>query len=83
MTDDDLAVAWDDLHAATPPGWQVGRPYFHDERGVWEQYAFIASGRARGGRPKKEWITVGATEVECVREMARCLRDLGEGRWPE
>jgi len=52
-------------------------------RPAWEQYAFLPSGRPRGGKPRKEWIAVGATEVACVREMARSLRLLGEGRWPE
>ena len=61
----------------------MGRPYRHDERGVWQQYAWLPALRAGGGRPRKEWTAVGATEVECVREMARCLRQLGEGRWPE
>lgn len=79
-TDPALAAAWDELHAATPPGWQVGRPYFHDEGDHWEQYAWLPSGRARGTGPKKEWIAVGATEVECVREMTRCLVELGQGR---
>ena len=78
----ELEAAWDEVHAATPPGWQVGRPYLHDERRCWEQYAFLPSGRARGGRPKKDWIAVGDTEVACVREMARCLRELGADRWP-
>ena len=35
------------------------------------------------GKRSREWIAVGATEVECVREMARCLVELGEGRWPK
>jgi len=26
----DLKAAWDALHAGTPKGWQVGRPYLHD-----------------------------------------------------
>jgi hypothetical protein len=75
----DLAAAWDAVHEATPPGWQVGRGYYHDERGVWEQCAWLPSGRARGSGPEKDWIAVGATEVECVREMACCLREL-DGR---
>jgi hypothetical protein len=25
VTDDDRHAAWDELHAATPPGWFVGR----------------------------------------------------------
>jgi hypothetical protein len=83
MTDPELVAAWDEVHAATPAGWQVGRLYLHDERGEWEQYAWLPSGRARGSGPKKDWIAVGDTEVECLREMAYCLRELGEGRWPK
>lgn len=79
----DLEEAWAELHAATPPGWRVGRPYRHEERGAWEQYAWLPSSRAGGAGPKRDWIAVGATEVACVREMTRCLLALGEGRWPE
>jgi hypothetical protein len=28
----DREAAWDELHAATPPGWFVGRPTYHMER---------------------------------------------------
>jgi len=31
----------------------------------------------------REWTAVGETEVECVREMARCLREIGNGRVPK
>jgi hypothetical protein len=81
-TDPALAAAWDELHAALPKGWQVGRPHLHDERRTWEQYAWLPTGAPRGGKPKKEWIAVGATEAGCVAEMARCLVELGQGRWP-
>lgn len=81
VTYPDLATAWDELHTATPPGWQVGRPYFHDETDWWEQYAWLPRGGGERGY-EKDWIAVGRTEVECVHEMARCLVELGEGRWP-
>lgn len=83
MTEQNLATAWSAVHAALPKGWRVGRPYLHDERKVWEMYAWLPTLRAGGGRPRKDWIATGATEAECVAEMARCLRELGEGRWPE
>jgi len=35
VTDDTLEDAWADLHAATPRGWYVGRPSYHDERDEW------------------------------------------------
>ncbi len=69
---------------STPPtqGWQVGRPYCMTRPGRWEQYAFDPTERPSAGKRSREWIAVGATEVACVREMARCLRELREGRWP-
>jgi hypothetical protein len=29
------------------------------------------------------WTAVGQTEEECIREMARCLREISEGRVPK
>lgn len=66
-----------------PAGWEVGRPRLHDELNQWEQYAFDPSERPKVGKRSREWIAVGQTEVECVAEMARCLREIGEGRWPK
>jgi hypothetical protein len=37
--------AYDELLAATPPGWWVGRPMRHDERNEWQMYAFDPSER--------------------------------------
>jgi hypothetical protein len=31
-----LRHAWDELLAATPPGWYVGRPMYHEERNEWQ-----------------------------------------------
>jgi len=45
----DLAAAWDELHAATPPGWFVGRPG-QRHGGQWEQYAFDTTEKAHIGR---------------------------------
>lgn len=82
MTTDDLEAAWDELHDATPAGWVVGRPRFHDERNEWHQYAFDPSERPKVGKRSREWTAVGHTEVACVMEMARCLREISAGRWP-
>ena len=71
--------AWDELHAATPPGWWVGSPSYHDERDEWLLYAFDPSERAVTGLRTREWTVVAATEERVVRELARCLR---EGRVP-
>lgn len=42
-------------------------------------YAFDQAEKAHIGRRSREWTAVGPTEVECVREMARCLRAIGAG----
>jgi hypothetical protein len=78
----ELESVWNEVHAANTMGWQVGRPSFHDEARRWEQYAFDPAERPKVGKRSREWIAVGPTEVACVREMARCLRELRDGRWP-
>ncbi len=57
--------------------------YFHDELDWWEQYAFDPREKPKVGKRSREWTAIGKTEVECVREMAYCLRELREGRWPK
>ena len=79
----DLEKASSALHDATPKGWHVGRPTCYDERRQWHQYAFDQSERPVVGLRSREWTAVGASEVEAVAEMARCLRDIGEGRAPK
>lgn len=78
----ELEEAWADLHAATPPGWQVGRPSEHPERVEWLMYAFDPSERPTVGLRSREWTAVARSEVEVVREMARCLRAISEGSVP-
>jgi len=46
---------------------------------VGDVYAFDTTERVAIGKRSREWTAVGQTEVECVREMARCLRILAEG----
>lgn len=79
----DLEGAWADVHDATPSGWYVGRPTYHERYGHWEQYAYDPSERPRVGKRSREWIAIGRTEVECLREMARCLGEIRDGRWPK
>ncbi len=62
--------------------WHVGPPFFHDELERWEQHAYDATELPRDGKRSREWTAVGATEEACVTEMARCLKELREGRWP-
>jgi hypothetical protein len=78
----DLEAAWGEVHDATPPDWYVGRPSYHDEPHEWTQYAFDQRERPSVGVRSREWTAVGATEVDVLREMARCLRELGAGRVP-
>ena len=78
----DLEAAWNEFHDAKPDGWFVGTPVYIERRG-WEQYAFDTRERAKAGRRSREWTAVAQTELEVVREMARCLRRIRTGRVPE
>ena len=75
--------AWDELHAALPPGWWVGSPSHHPERGEWVLYAFDPSERPVVGARQREWQAVADSELGVVREMARCLREIAAGRAPK
>lgn len=79
----DLEEAWDAAHDATPPGWYVARPTWNDGLRVWEQYAFDPRERARHGHRSREWTAVASSELEVLREMARCLAIIRDGRVPE
>ncbi len=74
MNDDDVEAAWSEVFDALPAAWSVGRPSYHDERHEWTQYAFDSFEQPNIGLRSREWTAVGATELECLREMARCLR---------
>lgn len=76
-----LESAWDTLHAATPPGWFVGRPG-QRHGGQWAMYAFDTTEQAHTGRRSREWTVVASSEVGVVREMARCLRLVASGEAP-
>ena len=82
----DLADAWAELDAANASlGWSVGRPSLHDDvRGSEhrEQWAYDLRETAKVGKRSREWTAVGQTEVECVREMARGLREISDGWVP-
>ncbi len=45
-------------------------------------YAFDPSERPRVGLRSREWTAVAGSEEGVVRELARCLRLIGEGRAP-
>jgi hypothetical protein len=76
-----LEAAWDELHDAKRDGWFVGQPVYI-ERHRWEQYAFDTRERAKHGHRSRDWTAVAQSELEVVREMARCLRLIGEGEVP-
>ena len=84
MTDavDDIKAAWDAIHDATPPDWHLGRPGYHDERREWHMYAFDPTERPSVGARSREWTAVADSEVGVLREMARCLLAIAEGRTP-
>jgi hypothetical protein len=72
--------AWDALLAVAPTGWYVGRPSYHLERDEWLLYAFDPSERAVVGVRSRELTAKASTEVGVVREMARCLRAIADGK---
>jgi hypothetical protein len=81
----DLEHAWAELDEANASlGWRVGRAYLHDElaSNPWEQYAYDPTERPKMGRRSREWTAIGRSEVQVVREMARCLREIAAGRVP-
>ncbi|CAN5813784.1 hypothetical protein BH24CHL5_BH24CHL5_12170 [soil metagenome] len=78
----DLEEAWSAVHDATLAGWHVGRPAYYDERRQWDQYAFDPSERPVVGLRSREWTARAESEEAVVREMARCLRQIGAGRAP-
>jgi hypothetical protein len=78
---DELEAAWEELHATTPSGWFVGRR--QRRGGQWAMYAFDTTEKAHIGKRSREWTAPGNDEMECVREMARCLTEIGAGRAPK
>jgi hypothetical protein len=68
-----------ELIEATPAGWHVGRPSPHPERDEWILYAFDPGERPVVGVRGRDWLAKGTTELDVVREMARCLRAINDG----
>ena len=66
----------DALRAAQAAGWYVGIPLYDIERHRWRLYAFDATERPERGQRRRERTVVGQSEQECVREMARLIREL-------
>jgi hypothetical protein len=78
----DIHDAWEQVHAAKPVGWFVGRPN-QRHGGEWAMYAFDQTEKAHIGRRSREWTAIAMNEVDCLVEMARCLAEIGEGRVPK
>ena len=70
----DLEAAWSEIHDAKPDGWHVDPPTYVEHRREWEQYAFDTLEGPKAGYRSREWTEVAASELEVVRELARCLR---------
>ncbi len=73
--------AWDELLDATPPGC-TSASRATTTRAASGMYAFDPSERPVVGKRSREWTAIGPTEEAVVREMARCLREIGAGRVP-
>ena len=46
-------------------------------------YALDTRDRPKAGHRSREWTGVAQPELQVVREMARCLREIGEDRVPQ
>ena len=71
---------WDELIAVIPEHWTVARPNWNIEANEWRLYAWDTSERVKVGKRSREWEAKATTEVDVVREMAKCLREINEGR---
>jgi hypothetical protein len=79
-----LEEVWAELHEANAElRWFAGRPAFEERKAVpWAMYAFDPREVPKVGHRSREWTAVAMTEEGVVREMARCLREIGAGRVP-
>ena len=46
-------------------------------------FAFDATEKAVVDNRSRVWTAVAQSELGVVAEMARCLREIGAGRWPK
>jgi hypothetical protein len=71
--------AWETLFAAIPDGWAVQKPVRDPDTGRWLMYAFA---QRKGDYSAEAWTAEAPGEDLVVYEMARCLREISEGRTP-
>jgi hypothetical protein len=74
--------AWAELRDDMSAGWFVGRPSHDARRGLREQHAFDPREPAQAGARSLEWTAGAPTQVEVIRELARCLRLIRNGQAP-
>jgi hypothetical protein len=79
----DLEAAWDAIFPVLPLNWTVGKPYYHEEEHRWGMYAYDTRERPKVGQRLRTRTAVAATELEVIREMARCLGEISAGRMPK
>ena len=80
----DLEAAWDELHDAKPDGWFVGHADVPSSIAASGSSTPSTRGSARRpGTGRGSGRRSPSSELEVVREMARCLRLIGEGQVPE
>ncbi len=79
----ELDDAWGEVYAVLPAGWTVTRPTYHLESGgYW--VAYCRDTRYRKDKPTPPfWEAMGPTEADSLRELARCIGELVEGRAPK
>jgi len=81
---DDLESAWTELHEANKTlGWFIGPTTFEPRfEKPWSMWAADMTEKSKLGRRTREWTSIGPTEAACVRNMARALSEISEGRVP-
>ncbi len=79
----DLENARAAVDETTPEGWYAGRAGHEERHNQWWRHAFDPSETPIVGKRSREWVTVGRTELECVRGVARRFGERREGRWPD
>lgn len=70
-------------HDNTPRAGTSDGPTGTSDTTAGSMYAFDPRETPIVGKRSHEWIAVGPSELRCLQEMARCLAELREGRWPK
>ncbi len=79
----ELEYAWNAVWDVLPAGWTVSWPVHHLESGAY-WVAYCRDSRYRKDKPTPPFFeAMGPTEADALRELARCIRELVEGRVPE